>query len=389
MRNNKLKVLCVMEHCGLGGGAERLIVSLLPEFRKLNIDVEVVTLFNWPQDIGYELEEKGFLVHRLNVSHRWAFYEALYKLNGLIVKNDYNLLWGHLFFANLYALLSKMFVRNIKGIVSLHSPGYAQLQNIGFKATFYKLIEKYVGAVFADAKVAVSNAVAEDYMKGLHWSDIDVVYNGVPTIRLPKPINNKRKIEIRSNYAVGTEDFLIVTPSRFVPDKGHSCLFKALNILKAKHAWCPRVICPGHGQLLSFLKDLSVKLGINQHVVFIEPVPQKDLFDLIMASDVVAIPSLREPFGIAAAEAMALEKPSILTKVDGFIELIGDSDSAVMIPPNDPESLSDSIWILYQNPSHRMELGIRAKKRIVENFDISICAEKWADIFFFVYKGNS
>lgn len=388
MSNSKINILCVMENCGLGGGAERLIVSLLPELRKLNVDVEVVTLFSWPQEIASELEEKGFVVHRLNVSHKWAFYEALYKLNKLIVKNDYNLVWGQLFFGNLYALLSKMFVRNVKSIATLHSPGYAQLQNIGFKAGVYKLIDKHVGAVFADAKVAVSNAVAEDYMKALCWPDIDVVYNGVPTASLPKPINNKRKIEIRSNYDVDPEEFLIVTPSRFVPNKGHACLLKALNILNAKHAWCPRVICPGQGPILSSLKDLSVKLGINQHIVFIEPVPQKDLFDLIMASDVVALPSLREPFGISAAEAMALEKSTIVSKVDGFMELIGDSDSAVMIPPNDPESLSDSIRMLYQNPAHRTELGIKANKRIVENFDISICAEKWADIFWRVHKGN-
>ena len=389
MPKSKIKILCVMEDCGLGGGAERLIVSLLPELRKLNIDVEVVTLFSRPQDIGYELKEKGFVVHRLNVSHKWAFYEALYRLSKLIVKNDYNLVWGHLFFGNLYALLSKIFVRNVKGIATLHSPGYAQLQNIGFRVALYKLVEKYVGAFFADAKVAVSNAVAEDYMKGLHWSNIDVVHNGVPTTLLPKPIDNEKKAAIRSNYEISPEEFLIVIPSRFVPNKGHACLFEALSILKKSHAWCPKVLCPGHGPLLSSLKELSVKLGINQYVIFIEPVPQKYLFDLILASDAVAMPSLREPFGIAAAEAMALEKSTILTKVDGFMELIGDSDSAVMIPPNDPESLSDSIRILYQNPAHRTELGIRAKKRIVDKFDIFICAEKWADIFFRVYKGDS
>jgi len=65
------------------------------------------------------------------------------------------------------------------------------------------------------------------------------------------------------------------------------------------------------------------------------------LFPLIQSADDVVIPSLREPFGIAAAEAMLLGVPVVLTRVDGLIELVGDSEGALMASPGDARSLAE------------------------------------------------
>ncbi len=54
------------------------------------------------------------------------------------------------------------------------------------------------------------------------------------------------------------------------------------------------------------------------------------LFPLIQSADDVVIPSLREPFRIAAAQAMLLGVPVVLTCGDGFVELVGDCEGALM-----------------------------------------------------------
>ena len=98
-------------------------------------------------------------------------------------------------------------------------------------------------------------------------------------------------------------------------------------------------------------------------------------------ADAVVLPSLIEPFGIAAAEAMALGTPTVLTDIDGFKELVGDSNSALKVPVNDSSSLAEALWQLRSNPELSKTVSMEGKKRIQEKFDISKLATDWRDLF--------
>ena len=56
-------ILCIIKTIDLGGGAEQLLVCLLPELRNHGYECELVALCEWPDDIGYLLEEQGVVVH--------------------------------------------------------------------------------------------------------------------------------------------------------------------------------------------------------------------------------------------------------------------------------------------------------------------------------------
>jgi len=70
----EIKVLCVIESLGLGG-AERLLVSLLPHISKGKIHVDVVSLFT-DTSLSQELEERGIKVLSFNIAHRWNIFSA-------------------------------------------------------------------------------------------------------------------------------------------------------------------------------------------------------------------------------------------------------------------------------------------------------------------------
>ena len=89
--------------------------------------------------------------------------------------------------------------------------------------------------------------------------------------------------------------------------------------------------------LLDRLRARAAELGLTEAVEFAPPMPHDQLFSLMQAADAVVIPSLREPFGIAAAEAMLLGVPVVLTRVDGFVELVGDSEGALMVCSQRPQ----------------------------------------------------
>ena len=369
---NTINVLCIIEDLGLGGGAERLIVSLLPE---------LVTLLSWPQDIGSELESDGFIIHKLNMNNKWNVFSGVSHLSKIISEGSYSVIWGNLYFGNLYAMLCKYRFKAIRNVITFHSPGYNQLKGLGLKGRIYKIIEKTLGSISADSIVAVSNAVAVDYKLALGWKDISVIYNGVPVQNLNKQLSAEKSYLIRKNYNIDGNDFLIITPSRFVVNKGHAVLISTIKELKERYKVNVKAIFVGHGPILNNLNNMVLSCGLNEHVKFCDPMDQHDLFDLFLSSNAVVMPSLREPFGIAAAESMALGVPTILTKVDGFIELVGDSRGAIMVKPNDVNDLTNAILSVYNSDDEVKEVASNGKKRIIDNFDISIGAKNWASLF--------
>jgi glycosyltransferase involved in cell wall biosynthesis len=195
-------------------------------------------------------------------------------------------------------------------------------------------------------------------------------------------LNEARRAQIRAEHGALPDDFMIVTPSRYIPLKGHSVLLDALDILNREKSWLPKLV--GRGLVTPFLDRLrarAAELGLAGAVEFGPTLPHDQIFSLMQAADAVVIPSLREAFGIAAAEAMLLGIPVVLTRVGGFVELVGDSEGALMTAAGDPRSLAEAIWLLKTDPDLRRRVAARGRARIAENFEMSVCASKWARLF--------
>jgi glycosyltransferase involved in cell wall biosynthesis len=101
------------------------------------------------------------------------------------------------------------------------------------------------------------------------------------------------------------------------------------------------------------------------------PVLCDQLVPDLRSANAIVIPSLREAFGIAVAEAMLLGVPVALTRVDGFVEQVGDSEGALMTAAGDPTSLTGAIWRLKSDPDLRRRVAERGRARIAKNFEIS------------------
>jgi D-inositol-3-phosphate glycosyltransferase len=100
----------------------------------------------------------------------------------------------------------------------------------------------------------------------------------------------------------------------------------------------------------------------------------------MQSSDLVVIPSIREPFGIAAVESMGLGVPTVTSYVDGLIEVVGSSDPIDDIDPGDDIKLADTIALLASDSLLRGKLIEVRSKRVRELFDIQRSASKWVDI---------
>ena len=375
------RILCIIEDLGLGGGAEQLLLSMVPKFRGLGIDVEIATLFKHAPNHAAALRALGVVVHELDMVRNWNIARCHLRLRKLCKARKPDLVWGHLFFGNLHAVLLVAMRGAGRSIVTLHSEGYMQNPPNRRRDKLFCAIEHWTIG-WSKTKVAVSQAVARDYEAFFGWRAIKVIHNGVDCSEIPAAPSLEARRTLRATHGVGDDKILAIVPSRFIPKKGHAYLIEALALLKCDAEPGLQVFaCNFATPLQEKLKALAMLHGVAHAITFVDAMPHAKLFPLMQAADMVIIPSLREPFGIAGAESMALGAPTILTKVDGFMELVGDSDGALLVPPHDPTALANAIRHLRDDRGFAAEQAARGKARVEANFSIVACSEKWANLF--------
>ncbi|MEO0156634.1 MAG: glycosyltransferase family 4 protein [candidate division WOR-3 bacterium] len=106
-------------------------------------------------------------------------------------------------------------------------------------------------------------------------------------------------------------------------------------------------------------ENILSKMPAN--VKYLGPQNREKVQELIAESTAVILPSLwyeNQPFCIL--EAFAKGKPVIASKLGGMIELVGDNERGLLIPPGDPKALAEAMEWIIQNPAKTKALGKNA-----------------------------
>ncbi|MFJ6327204.1 MULTISPECIES: glycosyltransferase family 4 protein [unclassified Rhizobium] len=91
----------------------------------------------------------------------------------------------------------------------------------------------------------------------------------------------------------------------------------------------------------------------------------------------VVIPSLIEPFGMVAVEAMAWSTPVVASSVGGLTEIIEDERSGLLFPAGDSDKLAEKISYLIRNPAEAARLGEGGYKRVRSKFSGKISLRRF------------
>ena len=97
-------------------------------------------------------------------------------------------------------------------------------------------------------------------------------------------------------------------------------------------------------------------------------VPHGELAPLYQRAAVVAVPSHREGFGVACAEAMAYGRPVVASAVGGLLDLVVDGETGLLVPPRDVHALRAALERLLGDADLRRCLGEAGRERIRERF---------------------
>jgi glycosyltransferase involved in cell wall biosynthesis len=88
-----------------------------------------------------------------------------------------------------------------------------------------------------------------------------------------------------------------------------------------------------------------------------------ELEPLLAGAAIVVVPSRREGFGLAAAEAMAHGKPVVASAVGGLPDLVVDGETGLLVPPGDVEALRAALERLLADRDLRRRFGAAGRER--------------------------
>jgi colanic acid/amylovoran biosynthesis glycosyltransferase len=159
-----------------------------------------------------------------------------------------------------------------------------------------------------------------------------VVYSGFDTdsFRFKKTWNTNKKKHILS---IGRYHWI----------KDYRSAILAMSILKEKQISFHYTIVGVHNpeELLFLVNDMNLK----DSVTFLNSIPQEEVYEKMLESDLFLLPSVEEGIANVCVEAMLSKLPVLSTDCGGMSELIVDNETGFLVPTRNPKALADKISI--------------------------------------------
>lgn len=154
------------------------------------------------------------------------------------------------------------------------------------------------------------------------------------------------------------QGFKILFVGRLIPLKNMEPMIDV--IAKIPQA---RLVIVGDGDLRPALSARAAALGLSNRVHFSGRLPQVQVWDLLQNyADVLVLNSIHETFPHILLEAALCAVPAVATNVGGIPEIITDGQTGLLIPPDSPERLLESLRKLHSDGALRERLGSQARR---------------------------
>jgi glycosyltransferase involved in cell wall biosynthesis len=168
---------------------------------------------------------------------------------------------------------------------------------------------------------------------------------------------------------------IVATASADVPLKGLVPLLEAVAKLRTERD--VELVVVGRAKEGGAAAAAIDRLGLADAVRFVSGVSEPELVALFGSAQVAVVPSLYEGFSLPAVEAMACATPLVATTAGALPEVVGpDGETALHVPPGDPEAIAVAVGRLLDDPALAARIGAAGRARVVERFTWRAVAEQ-------------
>jgi glycogen(starch) synthase len=204
---------------------------------------------------------------------------------------------------------------------------------------------------------------------GVADSRITVIPNGIDPLDLPQP-DPVELVRLRGEFAA-PEERLVLLIGRLVYEKGFQLALEAMpKVIEAAPG--TRFLVAGSGTHEEELKRQAEELGLMEHGTFLGWIGDDVLHTLYAIADLTVVPSIYEPFGLVALEAMASGCPCIVADTGGLREVVPHEEAGLRFAARDPEALAEVAIRVLSDRELEARLIAEAKEHVLR-FD-------WGDV---------
>jgi len=227
---------------------------------------------------------------------------------------------------------------------------------------------------------AVTTKVQREKLKQLYGftsDNIVVIPPGVDvhSFRPLKPGGKKAKTNLPDRY--------IFCLSRIDANKGHDLLLNAFDLVRKAMSDVHLVIGGGSSQpqqrereVLASMKKIIGEKDLHDRVHIVGYVSDELLVPFYRQAELFALPSIFEPFGMTALEAMACGRPVIASKLGGIRDVISSGENGLLVDPSKADEFAEAMLTLLKDQQLSDRMGEVSRKTIHEHFSWEAIAEK-------------
>jgi len=244
--------------------------------------------------------------------------------------------------------------------------------NHGYAATFDYWKDALCLPAIAAHVVTVSRSEAGKLLNyGVSATRLTVIHNGIQPLQCQEAAG----ADLRNKWQIPAGQMVVGTVGRLEPQKGHGVLLRALKLVEDLPFYA---VIIGSGSLEQRLRSQAESLGIHERVRFVGQ--YQPIAEALSALDIFAFPSLWEPFGLAALEAMSMGLPVLASKVGGLSEFIEHDVSGLLVPAGEPEALANELRRLYSDEALRARLAAGGRQA-ASPFHAERMAEQYEGVY--------
>ena len=261
--------------------------------------------------------------------------------------------------------------------VTNHPQWWGSLQGASPERT--RQIIRQIG-LLSTRMIALSDHVKSCFIRE-GFRRIETLYDGCDTNRFrPDP---RERAQFRREFGLREKELAIGTVANIEWRKRQDILIRALSLVPPKFPFkCFLVGDSSQSWMQNYkrkLQDAIQKLRLSNKIVFTGL--RNDIRRVMNGLDIFLLPSLGEGCPSALLEAMACEKPVIVSRTGPFPEIVTHNREGILAEPGNPDSFAKELEKLCGDPEKRTAMGKRGRLKVTRQFSLDRQVNAYASFF--------
>ncbi|MBW2966073.1 glycosyltransferase family 4 protein [Candidatus Woesearchaeota archaeon] len=339
------------------GGVEVLFQGLSEKLVKKGYSVTILT--HRLKDTKQEEILNGVKIIRVNCFHSRYLFSLFAIPQAIRLAKEHDIINTTTFTGVLPAWIASKIMKkpNVLSVMEVWIGKWRKLTEAGIVSSFlHNFLEKIIYKFKFDKYAVISKSTAKQLTDiGIDKNKIEVIYPGIDYNHWDP--SKYDEVEIRKKFDLDTK-FVYFFYGRPGISKGLEYLIRAVPLIskQIKNSILVAIVSKDktYEKRYDYILDLIKKLGVENKVLLIDPVPYNELPNYIKMADCVVVPSLAEGFGFTTVESCAMNKPVVASKVGSIPEVI--SGKYVLVKPGNAEAIAKGVEMVYHDKFMRSEL---------------------------------